>query len=397
MGRIKHIFSTKHQQLMVWTLLFLIPIVSMAVDLVSPSLPAIASSLNVPAGIVKGTISIYLFGYAFGNFFTGFLTDALGRQKLLRMGLIGFILVSILPILYQKIEVILLARLLQGLTIGSISVTARAIFSDIIPPEQMVQMGVVIGSMFGLGPIIGPFMGGYLQYNFGWQACFTFFAIITTFMFILVYFIVPETHLNRHKLKVSTIKSNILEIITHRRFMGMVVMMGSIYSLSITFNIVGPFLVQTKLHYSPIFFGNIALYLGFSFMLATFICRYLLTKYKVDTLFFISINSFLIIAILAVIIGHYYKNSITVLTIFSAIMFFAQGFLFPMSMGNGISIFRHIAGTATAIMYLINILITSLTAFILSFINIQTTVSLFWIYLVLTTCCAITYWKYIKK
>lgn len=40
-------------------------------------------------------------------------------------------------------------------------------------------------------------------------------------------------------------------------------------------------------------------------------------------------------------------------------------------MGKGISLFRNISGTASAIMYLINMLITSLTAFLASFINIQ--------------------------
>lgn len=73
------VLSEKRTQLIIWTLLCLMPIIGMAVDLIAPSLPAIASGLQIPDQIAKDVISIYLFGYALGNFCTGFLTDALGR------------------------------------------------------------------------------------------------------------------------------------------------------------------------------------------------------------------------------------------------------------------------------------------------------------------------------
>jgi hypothetical protein len=54
-----------------------------------------------------------------------------------------------------------------------------------------------------------------------------------------------------------------------------------------------------------------------------------------------------------------------------------------MSMGKGISLFRHIAGTATATMYFINVLMTSITALILSFVNIHNAIALMWTYFLL--------------
>jgi MFS transporter, DHA1 family, multidrug resistance protein len=55
----------------------------------------------------------------------------------------------------------------------------------------------------------------------------------------------------------------------------------------------------------------------------------------------------------------------------SAIMFFGAAFVFPLSMGKGMGIFRHISGTSNATMYLINVLITSLHAFLASFFVVQ--------------------------
>jgi len=99
------ILSEHRRKLIIRTLLCLMPIVGMAVDLIAPSLPAIADSLNISSATTKNIITIYLLGYALGNFLTGFLTDALGRQNLIRIGLVGFIFASLLPIISPYIIV----------------------------------------------------------------------------------------------------------------------------------------------------------------------------------------------------------------------------------------------------------------------------------------------------
>jgi DHA1 family bicyclomycin/chloramphenicol resistance-like MFS transporter len=373
------------------------PIVGMAVDLIAPSLPAISKDLNVSNAIAKDVISLYLLGYALGNFFTGFLTDAWGRQKLIRLGLISFVAASLLPVIFKNIEVVLFARLAQGLTIGCVAVIIRAILSDILPSSELTRLGVLIGAMFGLGPVIGPVIGGYLQYYFGYQACFSFFALIALIGFIVVFAIVPETHFNRQSLKIKTIKHNLMEVLTHKHFMALVIIMGSVYSLIITFNTIGPFLIQTKLNYTPVFFGHIALCMGLLFLLATFICRYLLKKYAVEQLFLILINIVFSFTILAVILSFIFDNNIYLINIISGVMFFTCGFLFPMSMGKGLSLFRHIAGTATATMYLINIMMTSIIAFILSFIDVGNAIPMMLTYLLLISICMGVYWKIIHK
>lgn len=384
--------SRHKSQAIIWILLCLMPIVGMAVDLVAPSLPSIVTNLHVEPAMAKNVISIYLLGYAFGNLIIGLLTDALGRQKLLRIGLVGFILASMLPVIYPQIEILLLARLLQGLTIGSIAVVARAIFSDILSPEKLIKTGVLIGSMFGLGPVIGPLIGGYLQFYFGWQACFVFFVISMLILGTIIFFVVPETISSKHELSVNKIKNDLYEILTHKKFMALVIMMGAVYSLIIAFNTVGPFLIQTKFNYSPIFFGHIALLLGIVFLFSTFICRYLLRTETVENLFLIFINSFFVFAIMSLVLEYILGNNIVLVIIASSLMFFICGFIFPMSMGKGLSLFRHIAGTATATMYFINILMTSITAFILSFISIQNAIALGFVYVVILFICVVTYW-----
>lgn len=390
-------FSEKKTQTIVWTLLFVMPILGMTIDLVAPSLPAIAASLKVTASVAKNVISVYLLGNALGNFITGFLTDAWGRKKLLLGGLAGFLIASLLPVIFPDIKILLFARFLQGLTIGAVSVVTRTIFSDVLPPVKLVQLGTMIGAMWSLGPILGPVIGGYLQVYVGWQAGFGFFALIAAIMFLAICRVVPETHFNRHPLRMATMKKNFREVISNPVFMALVVLMGLTYSLIIVFNTAGPFIIQSKLHYSPVFFGHLALLLGVVFLMATLLCRFILKFFPLKQLLSIMIHLIFASALIGLIISYRYMDSVVLITISSALMFIGAGFIFPMSMGTGVSLFRHISGTATATMYLINILICSFMSFVVSLLSAHSAVTLTWLYFILISIEVGIFWLVLYK
>lgn len=270
--------SHAQTQLIVWNLLMLIPIVGMAIDLVAPSLPAIAMGLHMPQSIVQNIISLYLVGYGIGNFVSGLLTDAFGRRTLLLGGIFGFALVSLIAAIVPNIYILLVVRLLQGITLGTMAVTTRAILSDILPAKKLIALGVMFGMMWGLGPVIGPVIGAYLESYYGWQSGFYFFAIMAFLGLITTFIIVPETHLKCQKLSIKFLMRNLSEIATNSQFISLAILMGLTYSLIITFNTAGPFLIQNKFHYTVVLFGNLALYLGLVYLTSTFVCRYLVNK-----------------------------------------------------------------------------------------------------------------------
>ncbi len=363
-----------------WIVLFIITMLGMAIDLVSPSLPSIAQSLKISSSSAKNIISFYLLGYGLGNFLGGVMTDSLGRRQLLLWSLLGFTLASLLPVFYPHIHVLFFARLFQGLMLGVASVVTRAVLADIYSKDKLTKLGTLTGTMFGLGPIIGPFLGGYLQHYFGWQACFIFFAASIALEFVLIFFIVPETIVNKHPFCVVSIKRNLLEVMKHREFMTIIVMMGLIYSLLVSFNIVGPFLIQTRYHYSAVTFGYFSLAMGLFFLCATFVSRYLLSKYHVRQLYAAFLKILLALAIIFMLSGYLFSTNVLFFLLVSSVVFFTCGFMFPMSLGYGLSFFRHIAGTAAAMMYLVNISICSIIGFFISLLKIETNVSALWIY-----------------
>lgn len=378
--------------LIVLVILSLFPLVGMGIDLIAPSLPAISHNLNTSATLSKNLIAIYLLGYALGNFVIGFLSDAWGRRKLIILGFVLFVFASLLPALLPYSESLLLARLLQGVAIASFAVLSRAILSDVLSGEKLLRTATMLATMWGIGPIIGPVIGGYLQFYFNWQACFYFFALYGLYGFVAMLIYVPETHLNRQPFNLKQIKINFITIITHRVFVGVVTMMGILYSLLIAFNTLGPFLIQTELGRSPIYFGHAALFMGVAFFLGTIVCRKLIANHSPEKIMLYEIIVFLAIALVAVILALIAYKNMAIIIGSSFLLFFGTGIIYPACLGKGLSLFRHLAGSGSAVMNLINILITCLSAFLMSFINARSAIPLTFIYLLLMLLCGLIFW-----
>jgi len=94
----------------------------------------------------------------------GQLSDRYGRRKVLAFCLagtaIGYALFAV-AILLKSIPLLFLSRILDGITGGNISV-AQAAVADVSKPEDRAKNFGLIGAAFGLGFILGPFIGGKL-------------------------------------------------------------------------------------------------------------------------------------------------------------------------------------------------------------------------------------------
>ena len=255
-------YSEKTILLIIIAIASFFPLVGMGVDLIAPSLPAISTGLHVSHTVAKNLISLYLLGYAVGCFLFGAIADGFGRKKILTSGLLAFSAASLLPVFFPHPFILLLTRFLQGVLIGSFAIVARTVLADILLPERLVRTAIILGTMWGIGPIIGPLIGGYLQFYYGWQACFIFFAALGFLALITIVCVIPETLPEVKPLNLQVMKNNFLTIFRHRMFMGIILLMGCAYSLLIVFNTLGPFLIQASLGYSPIYFGHVALWMG---------------------------------------------------------------------------------------------------------------------------------------
>lgn len=389
--------SDKRANLILITILGLYPLVGMGIDLITPSLPAISHDLHTANSFSKNLITFYLFGYMLGNFLVGFLSDAIGRRNPMLYGFLIFITVSLLPAIFNIPFLLLISRFLQGLTIAAFAVGSRAVLADIIPKDRLIRSVAMIATMWGIGPIIGPVIGGYIQYYFNWQMCFYFYAFMGFIALLMMIFIIPETHFNRQPLQLKQLKNNFITIISHKTFLGIVILMGIAYSLLIVFNTLGPFLIQTSLGYSSVYFGHVALFMGLCFLAGTFLCRRLLKDFYPENIFFYSILFFSLVAAISVLAALVFGDNIWVIIIPSLFMFLGCGLIYPAAMGRGVSLFQHLAGSGSAVMNLVSISISSFTSLVMSFIHANNAMTITYIYLALMLLAITIYFLLIRS
>ncbi len=155
-------------------------------------------------------ISSFPLAQFFGAPMLGALSDRYGRRKLLAMSLVGTVIGYILfatAIMQQNIYLLFASRILDGFTGGNISIALSSI-SDFSDEKSKARNFGMVGAAFGLGFILGPYIGGKLADPslvswFTAATPFFFAAILASLNLLFVLFAFPETLQNKRNTKVS--------------------------------------------------------------------------------------------------------------------------------------------------------------------------------------------------
>jgi DHA1 family tetracycline resistance protein-like MFS transporter len=143
----------------------------------------------------------------------GQFADRYGRKKVLAISIfgtsIGYLLFG-LGIALQNIPLLFASRILDGLTGGNISV-AQASIADISTAKNRAKNFGMIGMAFGLGFILGPYIGGKLADSgvvswFNAQTPFYFTALLSLINVFLILLFLPETLKIAKKVRIDVTK-----------------------------------------------------------------------------------------------------------------------------------------------------------------------------------------------
>ena len=169
-------------------------ITPLAVHLFFPVIPAVKVALGLTDARAQLTFSIALFGMAFVTLFYGSLSDRYGRRPVLLSGLALFLVGSVVSLMAETANALVLGRLIQAIGAGCALTLVRAIARDAFRAEQLVK-AIAYLTMFGtLGPMISPIIGGVLIDMFGWRSVFGFALVAGGAITLIAYLVMTETH-----------------------------------------------------------------------------------------------------------------------------------------------------------------------------------------------------------
>lgn len=381
------------KQILLFIVLYIIPLSGVGTDLYSPSLPAIAKGLMVPATLAKLTLSAYLFGFSPGQFIMGTLSDIHGRRIILVLSLGLFTLASFSATMIDNIYFLLFVRLVQGFAAAGPSVIAKAILTDTLTGNELKKASIYLVMIWGLSPIIAPGIGGYLQQYFGWHANFYFFAAYSLSMFLLVVLLLKETNLNLAEPKWKKIFKNYGKIISNGTFITNAFCMALCFSIIMVFNLFTPFLVQNILGYSAVTYGHMAMIIGVAFFIGTFTNRWLMLNFH--TRYVNRFGMILLILIVIIMMISIYFTSMTLATLVIPVFFiiFVMGTMQTNFMSHCLSIFPHMGGSASAFLGGTGFLVAGLITSISSLLPHPTTqIPVSWIYTAIIGLYVLMYW-----
>ncbi len=297
-------------------------------DLHAPSLPAIAVYYAAPISAAKNTVSISLLGFAMGCILFGTLLDIFGRRPVVLFGLLIYTAASFLALSCGSINELLWVRFAQGVSVSSLSIGCRTIIIDNFTGHQFKVAILYTSLAFGFGPIIAPFVGGLLQFHFGWKANFIAYGVVAFVLMVFFTLFISESQKTRAHFSLKNMFVNYIGVLKHPSFMPGCVILGISQVQLLIYTTVGAFIIENILHRTAITYGNSALLISCGYLLGTFANRILIksfsTYYLISTGFVLLFLGIMLQALFAVL-GIFNLFSI----IFPLIIVgFSNGFIF---------------------------------------------------------------------
>ena len=320
------------------TLILLASISALTMNIFLPSLPNIASELNSSTSILGLSVGIYLASSAVLQLIIGPFSDQFGRRPLILWSLIIFCISTLATVFVTNTAQFLILRIFQAIS-ASCMVLARAIVRDTTESIEKAGSKIAYVTMgMALVPMVGPAIGGLLDYQYGWEASFWLLFILGLVILIISFFDVGET-LSDHNQSFLEQISTYPSLLRSKRFWGYC--LSSAFVSGAFFSYLGgaPFVGNEVFGLEPkdlgFWFGAPAI----GYVLGNFLSGRFSTKIGLDKMIFLGVT----IALFGVSIS----LTISLSDHGSVLSFF--GLMTLVGLGNGMSI-----PNATAAMMSIN-------------------------------------------
>jgi len=225
------------------------------IDMYLPGFPDIANDLGARASLVQLSLTTCLIGLAVGQVIVGPISDAQGRRKPLIISLSLFALSSLFCALAPNIIVLVIARLLQGLTASAGVVLSRAVVRDVFSGKELTQFFALLMVINATAPMLAPIAGGaILLLPFAsWHTIFYFLSLLGIIIVTLIALKLPETLPSEKRIPSSVGHSvrTMGDLIRDRSFIGYALTVGFIHGGSFAYVSGTPFVYQGIYGVSP--------------------------------------------------------------------------------------------------------------------------------------------------
>lgn len=327
-------------------LLFVVPLSQIPLDLYTPALPQMAIDLSTSAGAMQNTVTAYMLGMALAFLPVGIVADARGRRPVLLTCLGIGIVASLVCAIAHSVPLLLGARFVQGAAACACMVVSYAVAADCYSGSRLTQVAGLLGTAWGLAPVLAPAAGGVLVQYLSWRLVFACIAGIYAIGALVVIVALPETLVpqQRSPIRWSETSRALADAARNPVFVCFVLVFGLIASAQLAFGVAGPFLYQQNLGFSPARYGLMALIVGAANLLGELACGLFAARLSVRRLAMSAMAAFAMGTAVLLGSGLLIGNNAWAITIGFAVALAGCGVLCPQMYGEAMNLFTRNLG-----------------------------------------------------
>lgn len=345
---------TRSQSMTVLLLALLLGLQPVTTDLYLPALPALTQGFGASMVQAQLTLTALLLAFGTSQLFWGPLSDKWGRRPVLLGGVCVYAISAVICALAPNMEALIAARTLQGVAMGACVMAARAVVRDLYEPTEGAK--VMSQALSGLGLIACTCVpvGGLLTDGLGWRWALSSLVLFSVLTGLLIYFYFDESlkQRNPQALQTKSLLMALKRIAPNPTFQAYSALSTASFAGLFTFLATSPFVFTQSLGLSKTVYGLWMLSMSLSYIVGTFICRWLLlrisVKQCVTAASFVSFSAGLLLFTLT----HWYVSEewFGALAVMLPVNFFllAHGIHQPCGQSGCIAPFPEMAGTASA-------------------------------------------------
>jgi len=356
--------SEKRRNLAVILTFITVPFSGFMTDIYLPSFPSMANNLNVSEQSIQLTLTAFFLSYGFSQLFVGSVLDSIGRQRPVMISLVMLVLSSVAIAITKDVFLITTLRVVQGVATAFIVVAKRAFFVDIFEAEKRKHYLSYFTIVWSMGPIVAPFLGGYMEKFFSWQANFWFLTVYAAVLLVGELTVGGETVPEKRRFNIPHMADLYGVMLKNKGFLLGTVVLGLSYSVTMVFNIAGPFVVEHHFGFNSVIIGYCTLILGLAWMFGGVVSKRLADATFMPKTWAATILQIIIIGML-IGIG-FTLDQLWVLIVFAFFIHIASGFLFTNFFTHNLLFFPKNAGIAGGLMGGTLYIITSFSSYVIS-------------------------------
>ncbi|HTE32328.1 MAG TPA: multidrug effflux MFS transporter [Chryseolinea sp.] len=323
-----------------------------SIDMYLPGFPAIAADLNTTIDKVQYSLTSYFIGIAIGQLMYGPLLDRFGRRIPLGVGLVIYVLASMVCALTHSVESLIAMRFIQALG-GCVSmVAAQALVRDIFPVNKTAQAFSMITLVIAVSPMLAPTVGGYVTATIGWHWVFIILAAITTLILLCSYFFLPAGKGPNPSLslKPKAVLTNFYLVARHPQFMVYTLAGGLSLAAPFAYIAASPDIFMNTYHVTEQQYGWIFAILACAMIGSTQLNHIFLKFFKSEQIIRLTLLYQVVVSIILVAVTLYSSWSLYGLIFMLFLFLCGQGLIGPNTTALSLAPFEHHAGSAAALL-----------------------------------------------